>query len=139
MEFSAYLMFNGDCEAAINFYKEALDANLLHFQRFGDSDMPDLDPALKDKVLHCGIEKDGFIIMASDSNVPSGGVVRGDNVQLSINHNSEGEIDKIFAAISAGGKVTMPLQDTFWGAKFGMCVDKFGVSWMFNYDRPKDN
>ena len=139
MEFSVYLMFNGNCEAAINFYKEALDANLLHLQRFGESDMPDIDPVWKDKILHCGIEKEGFIIMGSDSKDSTGGVVRGDNVQLSINHTSEEEIDKTFVAISAGGNITMPLQDTFWGAKFGMCVDKFGVSWMFNYDRPKDN
>ncbi|MEO6833481.1 MAG: VOC family protein [Chitinophagaceae bacterium] len=137
MEFSVYLMFNGNCEAAINFYKEALGANLLHLQRFGESDMPDIDPVWKDKILHCGIEKEGFIIMGSDSKDSTGGVVRGDNVQLSINHTSEEEIDKTFAAISAGGNITMPLQDTFWGAKFGMCVDKFGVSWMFNFDRPK--
>lgn len=138
MEFSAYLMYNGNCEAAINFYKDALDANMLHLQRFGDSEMAEIDPAWKDKILHCGIEKDGFIIMASDSRNSRGGVVRGDNVQLSVNHNSEEEIDAVFAAISEGGNITMPLQDTFWGAKFGMCVDKFGVSWMFNYDRPRE-
>jgi len=136
MEFSVYLMFNGDCEAAINFYKEALGAEMLHMQRFAESEMPAMDPEWAQKILHCGLQKDGFVIMASDSRDKNGGIVTGNNVQVSVSFKEESEIDKTFAAIAAGGEITMPLQDTFWGAKFGMCVDKFGVSWMFNYDRP---
>ena len=121
----------------MNFYQEALGAEQVSMQRYGDSPMPSEDPAWNQKVMHCGIRKDGFLIMASDSRDKSGGIVTGNNVQVSINLHSEEEINKVFAAMSGGANVTMPLQDTFWGARFGMCTDKFGVSWMFNYDRPQ--
>jgi PhnB protein len=137
MEFSVYLMFNGNCEEAMNFYRDALDADMKMMQRYGDSPMPSDDPVWNQKIMHCGIQKDGFFIMASDSRDKNGGIIGGNNVQISINFHSEEEINKIFNAISEGGYVTMPLQDTFWGARFGMCTDRFGISWMFNYDRPQ--
>ncbi len=56
-------------------------------------------------------------------------------VHLSINFNNAGEQERVFNALSEGGQVSMPLQDTFWGARFGMLADKFGVNWMFNYDK----
>jgi PhnB protein len=99
--------------------------------------MPSDDPVWNQKIMHCAIRKDRFLIMASDSRDKKGGIVTGNNVQISVGFESQEEIDRTFAAISAGGTITMPLQDTFWGARFGMCTDKFGVSWMFNYDRPK--
>jgi len=137
MEFSVYLMFNGNCEEAMNFYQNALGAEQVSMQRYGESPMPAADGEWKEKILHCGIQKDGFLIMASDSRDKNGGIATGNNVQISINLHSEEEVNSVFANISAGGTVTMELQDTFWGARFGMCTDKFGVSWMFNYDRPQ--
>jgi PhnB protein len=137
MEFSAYLMFNGSCEEAMNFYRDALGAEMVSMQRYGESPMPSDDPVWNQKIMHCAIRKDRFLIMASDSRDKKGGIVTGNNVQISVGFESQEEIDRTFAAISAGGTITMPLQDTFWGARFGMCTDKFGVSWMFNYDRPK--
>jgi PhnB protein len=62
----------------------------------------------------------------------------GNNISLSIGAESKEEADKIFNGLSGGGTVTMPLGDTFWGAYFGMCKDKFGVNWMVNYDYPRD-
>lgn len=137
MEFSVYLMFNGNCEEALNFYKAALGAESLGMQRYGDSPMPSEDTAWNQKIMHGAIRKDGFLIMASDSRDKSGGIVTGNNVQVSITLDSVEEIDQVFERISKGANVTMPLQDTFWGARFGMCTDKFGVSWMFNFDHPK--
>lgn len=137
MEFSIYLMFNGNCEEAIRFYQDALDAEMLGLQRYSDSPMPAQDPDWNQKILHCAIRKEGFLFMASDSRDKSGGIVTGNNVQISITLNSEEEINGIFEKFSRGGHITMPLQDTFWGARFGMLTDKFGVSWMFNYDKPK--
>jgi PhnB protein len=61
----------------------------------------------------------------------------GDNFSMSVDCKTDEEIEKLFKAMSEGGHITMPLQDTFWGAKFGMCTDKFGVNWMFNHDKPK--
>ncbi len=108
-------------------------------QRF--SDMPpmpgiEMSDENKNKVLHCSIGRDGWSIMASDGN-SAHTVTFGNNASISLNFKSEEEIEKTFAAISADGNVTMPLQDTFWGARFGMCTDKFGMAWLFNYDRPK--
>lgn len=137
MEFSIYLMFNGNCEEAINFYQNALGAEMLGLQRYSDSPMPSQDADWNQKILHCALRKDGFLIMASDSRDKAGGIVTGNNVQISITLGSEEEINSVFEKFTAGGHITMPLQDTFWGARFGMCTDKFGVSWMFNFDRPK--
>lgn len=77
--------------------------------------------------------------MGSDvigGNCAGGKFVKGNNIQLSVNAGSREEAEKLFNGLSAGGEVTMPLQDTFWGAYFGMWTDKFGISWMVNYDDP---
>jgi PhnB protein len=137
MNYSVYLAFDGTCEEAMNFYKDALVAEMIQMSRFGDMpDAPPMPEEQKNRVLHSIIGRDGWVIMASDSN-DQHPVTFGNNASISLDFKSEEEIDKTFAAISAGGNVTMPLQDTFWGAKFGMCVDKFGTSWLFNYDKPK--
>jgi PhnB protein len=62
---------------------------------------------------------------------------KANNVSLSLDFDSVDDINKAFAALSEGGKVTMELQDTFWNARFGMCTDKFGMAWLFNHDLPK--
>lgn len=134
MEISNYLMFNGNAEEAMNFYGQALGAKVQFMQRYKDSPMP-AGEGWGDKIMHASLDLDGATIMVSDSK-EDGRIVSGDNVHLSLNFHSEEEIDRVFAAVSAGGTVTMPLQDTFWGARFGMCQDKFGIHWMFNYDKP---
>ncbi len=131
-----YLTFNGNCEEAIEFYCEALDGDIVSLQRFGD--VPDMAPAdMADKIMHCVLAADDVIIMASDS-TPSQPVSPGTNVHLSLDFDSLEELQDAFEALSEGGTVTMPLQDTFWGARFGMLVDRYGVSWMFNYDLEED-
>ena len=77
------------------------------------------------------------ILMGSDANPMMGEVTFGQNIALSVNADSKAGADKIFNALSAGGKITMPIADTFWGAYFGMFTDKFGFNWMVNYDYPK--
>jgi PhnB protein len=72
--------------------------------------------------------------MGSDSNSASGEVAFGQNVSLSINAKSKEEADKLFNGLSAGGTVTMPMNQAFWGAYFGMFIDKFGINWMVNFD-----
>ena len=135
MELEIYLFFNGNCEEVMNFYKDALDGSILFMQRYGDSPMPgSLDE--KDKIMHATMSLCGSKVIFSDSG-DKRKVNFGDNFSMSANCHSEAEIKKYFEAISAGGMVTMALQDTFWGATFGMCTDKFGVNWMFNYDKPK--
>jgi PhnB protein len=134
---TVYLTFNGNADEAINFYKDNLNGTVEFMQRFGESPMP-VDEQYSNQVMHAVLDLGGFKIMFSDT-AGKAVVTFGDNFSIALNFTSDEEIEKAFAAMSAGGNITMPLQDTFWGAKFGMCTDKFGVNWMFNHDKPKDN
>ncbi len=133
-----YLTFNGNCEEAFNFYKSVFGGEFPFMGRF--KDMPPVDgktvPAEEgEKVMHVSlpISKE-TILQGSDSSLAFGPApVAGTNFSISISAESEAEADKLFNAISAGGKVTMPLGKTFWGSYFGMCVDKFSISWMISY------
>ncbi len=134
-----YLIFNGQCEAAFNHYKSVFGNDFLTFSRF--SDMPSdgstqtLSEDEANRVMHVSlpINKD-TVLMASDSNSQSGEVTFGDNISISINTDSKEEADSLFKGLSEGGNIKMPLEDTFWGAYFGMFVDKFGINWMINFD-----
>lgn len=128
-----YLTFNGNARAAMEFYKECLGGDMF-MQTFGESpmgaDMPEGD---KNLVMHASVTNGALVIMASDCR-PGEPAVIGNNVSLSITGTSKDQLTDVFNKISAGGHTTMPLQDTFWGAYFGMCTDKFGINWMFNFD-----
>lgn len=134
-----YLTFNGNCEEAFEFYSAALSRPLASLSRFGD--MPQdsgrpLSEEDKKKVLHATLPiSDETILMGSDT-VGNDSPQMGTNISLSINVDARPDADRIFKALSEGGTVTMPLQDTFWGAYFGMWTDKFGIHWMINYDDP---
>lgn len=135
MSHSIYLMFNGNCEEAINYYKEHLDGNVTQMQRFGETGQP-VSESYKDKIMHAVMDLQGFTIMFSDAQEESN-VQFGNNFSIALDFKTDGALNKAFDALATGGQVTMPVQDTFWGATFGMCTDKFGVNWMFNYDKPK--
>lgn len=138
---NAYLTFNGNCKEAFDFYKSVFGGDFPYVGKFGDmpptegNTMPEAD---KEKIMHISlpISKE-TILMGSDTGGEwAAGFNAGNNVALSINAESKGEAEKLFNGLSAGGKVTMPLADTFWGAYFGMWTDKFGINWMVNYDDP---
>jgi PhnB protein len=137
-ELVTYLTFDGNCEAAFNFYKSVFGGEFAMISRFGemppDPNMPVSD-ADKQRVMHVSYPiGEGANLMGSDtmSNMPK--VIQGNNFSISINAHSKAEADKLFNGLSAGGRVTMPLADTFWGAYFGMFTDKFGINWMVNFD-----
>lgn len=129
-----YLTFNGNCKEAMTFYHQALGGN-IEIMPFEGSGM-ETPAEAKDRVMHAILTIDNIIIMASDS-MPGQDIAFGANVSLSINCSSREEANKLYASLGEGGTPTMPLQDTFWGAYFGMLNDKFGVQWMFNYDAPQ--
>lgn len=133
--FNVYLTFNGNCEEAINFYKNILGGEIITKQTFGESPMPS-EENWKNKIMHVHYKADGIELMASDS-MPEQPVNAGSNISLSINLTDEAEQTKIFNALAEGGKVTMPLADQFWGARFGMLTDKFGYHWMLNCQKPQ--
>ncbi|WP_234108587.1 VOC family protein [Chryseobacterium sp. R2A-55] len=140
---NAYLTFNGNCEEAFNFYKSVFGGEFPYIGHFGDmppsEDGKQVAEADKDKIMHVSLPiSQETILMGSDTGGEwASNHVAGNNISLSVNTDSKEEADRIFNGLSAGGKITMPLAETFWGAYFGMWTDKFGIHWMVNYDDPE--
>lgn len=136
MQIMPYIMFNGNCEEALKFYENTLGGEIKDLMRFEGSPAENMSED-KQKVMHAHFAVDGnLLFMASDSGSGGQQAVSGGMVHLSLNFTDAGRIQQVFSAMSEAGNVTMPLQDTFWGATFGMLTDRFGVNWMFNYDKP---
>ena len=130
-----YLNFNGNAVEALDFYSKALNGEVVYKQTFGESPMESSE-SQKDKIMHASFKAGDLHFLVSDT-MPGQPVTSGTNISLSLNFNDADEMNKTFAALSEGGKVTMELQDTFWGARFGMLEDKYGFNWMFNHDYKK--
>jgi PhnB protein len=133
-----YLIFNGDCEAAFLLYKSVFGGEFPYMGKFGDMPPAEGQPELleeeKNRVMHVTLPIGNTILMGSDTNSQSGNVKMGENISISINVDSRAEADSIFTGLTDGGVVKMQMTDTFWGAYFGMLVDKFGIHWMINFD-----
>jgi len=136
-----YLTFNGNSEEAFNFYHSALGGKLEAY-RF--KDMPDGDKLPvndQNKIMHVSLTlTNNLVLMASDSIESMPGCPKvnpGNNFSISIHPDNEAEADKLFAALSTGGNISMPMQKTFWNAYFGTFTDKFGIQWMINYEYPQ--
>jgi len=135
---STYLNFPGNTESAFKFYKSVFGTEFIgQIARF--SDMPEdgsckVSDTDKNLIMHIELPiTGGHILMGTDAPETMGFKVKfGNNIYINLEPDNRAETDKLFAALSAGGKVEMPLQDMFWGAYFGSCTDKFGVQWMFN-------
>jgi PhnB protein len=131
MQISPYLFFYGRTEEAMKFYQSALGGE-LEISRNGDSPMSDdVSKEWRDKVMHSTLKGDGFDIMASDGREGSP-QEKESNISLAIGLADEAKAKEIFDKLSAGGKVTMPLEKMFWGALFGQFTDKYGIDWMVN-------
>jgi PhnB protein len=130
-----YLNFNGNAAEAMAFYSKALNGSVVFSQTYGESPMA-AGADSKDKIMHATFKAGDLTLMCSDTNEQMGAVTSGTNVSLSLNFTDIDSIENTFKALSDGAKITMPLQDTFWGARFGMLTDKFGFNWMFNFDKP---
>ncbi len=135
-QITPYLNFNGNAKEALDFYAKAFNGEIVQSSTFGESNMAQ-DESMKNKILHAVFEAGDLKFMVSDC-PPGVSVQPGDQVSLSLNFTNLEAIENTFAALAEGGSITMPIQDTFWGARFAMTKDKFGVHWMFNYDYPKD-
>ena len=131
MKLQSYLAFNGNCEEAINFYKDVFDGEIVMMSRF--KDMPEdamcvPDEAL-DLVMHCTLQFQNCILMASDT-VDSKNFKEGNNYSISVSVPNEDEASTIFNSLADKGQIIMPFAPAFWGGKFGMLVDQFGIQWM---------
>ena len=136
---STYLNFPRNTEEAFNFYKSVFGGDFVNgISRFGDvppSDgMPPMADTDKNLVMHVELRiLGGHSLMGTDAPESMGFAISyGNNVYITLEPDTRKETQRLFTALSAGGKVTMELQDMFWGDYFGSCTDKYGVQWMFN-------
>ena len=129
MEVEPYLFFEGRCREALEFYKKTLGAELLMSMKFSESPDPQACAEVPgDSIMHCTIRIGNSTIMASDGR--SSGKAAFSGFALSVTPATDEQARRMFADLSAGGQVQMPLAKTFFASTFGMCADKFGVSWM---------
>lgn len=137
-QLNPYLMFNGNCRAAMTFYQTCLGGELA-VQTYGESPMAEhTPPALHDRVLHAALNKDGAVLLFASDMMGGAGAEQGNTVMLCLNCTSEEEIQGVFAKLAAGGQVGRALETTFWGATFGDLTDQYGMRWMLNYDRQQN-
>lgn len=132
-----YLNFNGNTEEVFNFYRSVFGGEFDTVMRFKDvpSEVPTPEGTTAERIMHISLPiGHGTLLMGSDRPEAFGPGTRGDNSFISIGADSEEEARQIFEGLSSGGQITMPLEKAFWGALFGMFVDKYGVQWMISYD-----
>ena len=130
-----YLNFNGNCREAMKFYQRCLGGE-LSIMPFSEAP-GDFPKEAKDRVMHARVTKDGTTLLMASDTMPGSNFVQGTNFSISIDCQGAEETDRLFTAFGENAKITMPLQDAFWGARFGMLRDKFGINWMFNFEKPK--
>jgi PhnB protein len=136
---NVYLTFNGNCEKAFDFYKSVLGGDFTYVGRFKDmppqEGQPPLSGEMGDKIMHISlpVSKETAIMGSDTGGEWATSFVQGNNFSLSLTVYSKEETDRLFNGLSAGGTVTMPLADTFWGDYFGMFTDKFGINWMISF------
>jgi PhnB protein len=130
MQVQPYLMFNGRCEEAIEFYQKALDAKVEMVMRFKDAPEGHCAPGMEDKVMHSAFRIGDTLVMATDHTMRPGDKPEFKGISLTLNPGTETEAERLFSALADGGQVHQPLVKTFFSPKFGVLADKFGVSWM---------
>jgi len=141
---NAYINFEGNCEEAFNYYKGVFGVEFSMLNRF--SEMPpqegmELSEADMNKIMHVSmpISKETMLMGSDVGGEWAQGLQFGNNITLSITAESKEEADDFFNKLSEGGKVTMPMDMTFWGSYFGMCSDKFNINWMISFgEAPKE-
>ena len=136
MKLEPYLFYDGRCEEAIEFYRKALGAEVLMLMRFKDSPEPAqpgmVPPGAENKIMHASLRIGDARVMASDGHCT--GKPNFDGFSLSLSAANEAEAKRLFASLSDGGQVRMPLTKTFFSPCFGMVADRFGVGWMVIVD-----
>jgi PhnB protein len=135
MKLNTYLSFNDECEAAFKFYELCLGGKIESMMTFGNSPMAGQTPPEKlDKIMHASLMVGDTVLMGSDA--PPQFFEKPQGFSVSIVLEDVEEAERIFNTLAENGTVQMPIQETFWAARFGVLVDRFGTPWMINCDRP---
>ena len=134
MDIQPYLTFNGKCAEAFRFYAKTLGGK-LEMMTNGESPVADQTPPdQRDRILHANLRVGDAVVMGSDAPPQYFSKPEGFSVSIQLKDSAEGE--RIFHALSEGGVVKMPFGKTFWAERFGMCIDRFGIPWMVNCEKP---
>jgi PhnB protein len=134
MQMNPYLNFNGQCEAAFKFYEKSLGGKIEAIMTFGNSPMAQqVSPEWGSKVVHARMNIGGMILLGSDA--PPERYQKPQGFSVSISIKDPAETERMFHALAENGTVQMPVQKTFWSARFGMLVDQFGIPWMLNCEQ----
>ncbi len=138
MQINTYLNFPGTCKEAFEFYARVLngkiEAMMNHDEVPASAGMPDMDPEWRSKIIHARLAVGNNVLMASD--VPPNRFEPARSFSVNIGLTDAAEAERIFTALSENGRTIMPLQQTFWAYRFGMCFDRFGTPWMINCEQP---
>jgi len=133
---NTYLLFDGKCEEALNLYAKVLGGKIESMFPFEGSPAAESTPAdFRKKIMHATIKIGDQVLMGSDC--PPGRYDKPAGFSVSVNVKTPAEAERVYGALSAGGKITMPLSETFWAKKFGMFVDKYGTPWMINCEQER--
>lgn len=132
-QLTPYLSFDGNAKQALEFYKEVLGGEIIGLQTFGEADYP-TPPEADNRVMHAKLSKGDISLMFSDT-FPGQSVVIGTNISLTLEPESDEEIQSLYDALRKGGKALTELEDTFWGAKYARVQDQFGIIWELNYQK----
>jgi PhnB protein len=131
MKLNPYLSFNDECEAAFKFYEQCLGGKIDSMMTFGESPMAEQTPPEKlDKIMHASLIVGDTVLMGSDA--PPQFFEKPQGFSVSLQFDNTVEAERIFNILAEDGTVQMPIQETFWAARFGMLIDRFGIPWMIN-------
>lgn len=134
MQLVTYLNFSGQCEAAFTFYEQCLGGRIVAMTTHADTPAADfVAPEWRNRIMHARLVVGDAVLMGSDSPPDLHESPQGFAVALQVDDPSEAE--RIYHALAEGGKVRMPLEETFWATRFGMLVDRFGIPWMINCEK----
>jgi PhnB protein len=130
-----YLVFNGNCEAAFKFYEKVLGGKIeAMLPHEGTPAAEHVPPEWRNKIMHARLSVGDKVLMGSDAPPDHYEAMKGFSVTLGIDRPADAE--RIFHALAEKGTVRLPIQKTFWAARFGMLVDQFGTPWMINCEQP---
>ena len=133
MKLQTYVNFAGKCAEAFKYYEKHLGGKVVMMMTFGQApDQSKVKPEWKDMVLHARIDLGGTALMGAD--IPSAQPMR--SAYLSLAVESDGEAERVFAALSDGGEVFMSMRETFFASRFAQLRDRFGINWMIIHERP---
>jgi PhnB protein len=137
MQVSPYLSFKGECEAAFKFYEQCLGGTLGTVFRYAGTPFADQVPAdWHDKVMHVSLTLGGMVLMGADVAPNRYEAPKGFSLSIQISRIADAE--RIFSELSRNGTTVTPLEKTFWAARFGVVVDRFGVTWLINCEGAED-